>query len=249
MSRVTLPETYRFQVEHIQESSKFQPRPEGGRNAVPFPGYTVITPPWEEDPKNDAFYADLKLCQEQLSQQMNSGLLVPVPPSSFHLTLADLIWDDAYRHASTKPEFEAQLRHTIGQTFDHTQPLVSGGNPVRWQLLGLIVMPRAIGVCLLPADEQSYERIVKFRRALYQNSDLIALGIEQQYGLTAHVTLGYFGDIPSDIDCDRLTNTLSDFNLRWLDKPQEFLVHKAELRKFDDMTRYYRESDWPMMEF
>ncbi|HAZ48595.1 MAG TPA: DUF1868 domain-containing protein, partial [Cyanobacteria bacterium UBA11369] len=48
VARMTQPETYRFQVQHVQESSKFEPRPEGGRQAVPFPGYTLITPPWED---------------------------------------------------------------------------------------------------------------------------------------------------------------------------------------------------------
>ncbi|HBE51368.1 MAG TPA: DUF1868 domain-containing protein, partial [Cyanobacteria bacterium UBA11369] len=164
-----------------------------------------ITPPWEDESKNEDFYTNLKACQEQIAQQIDPGLMVPLPPSSFHLTLADLIWDDAYRHAiSEKPDFEPHLRHTIDQIFQQSQPLVSGGNPIRWQLLGLIVMPRALGVCLIPADEQSYDRIVKLRRALYQTPDLIALGIEQQYGFTAHVTLGYFGDIPSNLDSDRL---------------------------------------------
>jgi hypothetical protein len=26
-------------------------------------------------------------------------------------------------------------------------------------------------------------------------------------------------------------------------------VQRAELRKFDDMMRYYREPDWPVVEF
>ncbi|MFB2980690.1 DUF1868 domain-containing protein [Microseira sp. BLCC-F43] len=250
VARMTQPETYRFQVQHVQESSKFEPRPEGGRQAVPFPGYTLITPPWEDESKNEDFYTNLKACQEQIAQQIDPGLIVPLPPSSFHLTLADLIWDDAYRHATgEKPDFEPHLRHTIDQILKQSQPLVSGGNPIRWQLLGLIVMPRALGVSLVPADEQSYDRIVKLRRALYQTPDLIALGIEQQYGFTAHVTLGYFGDIPSNLDSDRLSNLFSDLNLQWLDNPQEILVHRAELRKFDDMTRYYREPDWPVLEF
>jgi hypothetical protein len=249
VTRMTLPEAYRFQVQNIQESYKFQPRPTGGRQAVSFPGYTIITPPGEEDAQNSDFYTNLKECQEYLVQQMPPDLMVMLPLSSFHLTLADLIWDDAYRHASEKPEYEEHLRHAIAQSFGQSQPLVSGGNPIRWQLMGLMVMPRAMGVCLVPADEQSYERIVKLRRAIYQNPDLIALGIEQQYHFTAHITLGYFGEIPSDLDRDRLSTLFSDYNLQWLDRPQEFQVHRGELRKFDDMTRYYRESDWPTLEF
>ncbi|MBD2183045.1 DUF1868 domain-containing protein [Planktothrix sp. FACHB-1355] len=249
VARMMLPETYRTQVQYIQESPKFKPLPEGGFQAVSFPGYTTITPPSEEDSENIAFYTHLKDCQEQLLQELDPGLLVAVPPASFHLTLADLIWDGAYRDANENPDFQVQLRHTIGQIFQHSQPVVGGGIPIRWQLLGLMLMPRALAVYLLPADESSYDRIVKLRQAMYQNRDLIALGIEQQYHFTAHVTLAYFGEVSPDLDRDRLSTTLSQFNRRWLENPPELVVKRAELRKFDDMTRYYREADWPVLEF
>ena len=116
-------------------------------------------------------------------------------------------------------------------------------------MLGLTVMPRAVGVCLVPKDEGSYEQILKFRRTIYQNPNLIALGIEQQYHFTAHITLGYFGNVSPNLDRDRLSNTLFQLNQQWLETPQELWVHRAELRKFDDMTRYYREPDWPVMYF
>lgn len=248
LARMTLPESYKSQVQHIQESPKFVPVAEGGRKPVPFPGYTVITPPSEEDPENNSCYTNLQHCQEQIVQQF-PGLMVPIPPASFHLTLADVIWASSFLDATENPEFEVLLRSQISQIFEQTQPLVSGGNPIKFQLLGLMIMPRAIGVSLVAKDESGYDRIVKFRRAIYQNGDLIGLGIEQQYGFTAHVTLGYFGDIPPNLDRDRLCNTLADMNLQWLDNPQELWIKRAELRKFDDMTRYYRQPDWPALEF
>lgn len=110
-------------------------------------------------------------------------------------------------------------------------------------------MTRAIGVCLAPRDESSYEEIVQFRRAIYQNPSFMALGIEQQYHFTAHITFGYFGTIPSDLDRHQISTVLSDFNHQWMDSPQELLIKRAELRKFDDMTRYYREESWPVLEF
>ncbi len=217
---------------------------------MPFPGYTVITPPWEEDAENSAFYQNLQACQEQVLQQLDENLLVPVPPDSFHVTLADLIWDSAYRHAvDENPQFETQLYSAMAQSFEKCKSLVTGSNPIRWQLLGLHIMPRALGVCLLPADEDAYDRILQLRRCIYQNHDLIALGIEQQYHFTAHVTLGYFGDVSPELDRERVSATISQLNDQWLENSQELWVHWAELRKFDDMTRYYRQPDWPILEF
>ncbi|MBD2775733.1 DUF1868 domain-containing protein [Iningainema tapete] len=248
VARMTLPEAYRSQLQHIQESSKFHSTSESGRQAVIFPGYTVITPPYEES--QSAFYAQLQSYQQQLLSHPLLDFIVPVPPASFHVTLADLIWDNAYRDACAQnPQFEVQLRSCFTQIFQECQQSMTQASPIRWQMLGLIVMPRAIGVCLVPQDESSYEQIVNLRRTIYQNPQLIALGIEQHYHFTAHVTLGYFGKIASSLDRDRLCGILSDLNQQWLLNPLPFAINSAELRKFDDMTRYYREPDWPRLDF
>ncbi|AFY34561.1 hypothetical protein [Calothrix sp. PCC 7507] len=246
---MTLPEAYRSQVQHIQESSKFQPH-SGYIQAAPFPGYTLITPPAVEESENSTFYAKLQVYQQELLKlPADSDLIVPVPSTSFHLTLADLIWDSAYRDACEKnPEFEQQLRSCFAEIFQqYQQSLTQETQPIYWQVLGLIVLPRAVGVCLVPQDERSYEQIIKFRRTIYQNPQLIALGIEQHYHFTAHITLGYFGKISSDLDRTNLSTSLSELNQQWLLNSPEFLIHRVELRQFNDMTGYYRQPDWPSL--
>lgn len=250
VARLTLPATYESQVQHIQESPKFKSDSSGKREAVYFPGYSVLTPPWADDSHNAIFYQNLKVCQDQLLAQLNPGLMMSVPPESFHLTLADLIWDSAYKHASENPQFDEKLRSCIAEIFEQAKYSIASDKQICWQPLGFMLMPRALAVCLVSKDEESYDRIIKLRRAIYQNSGLIALGIEQQYRFTAHITLGYFGEIPSDFDRDRFSNMLSELNQQWLqEEPPEFWSHTAELRKFDSMTNYYRDPDWPTLEF
>jgi hypothetical protein len=252
VARMTLPEAYKSQLQHIQESSKFQPDPEGGRQAVSFPGYTIITPPSEDESENSAFYSKLQIFQEQLLQLPHgSDLIVPVPPASFHLTLADLIWDSAYRDACDKnPKFEQQLRSCFTEILQQYPKSMAGDtHTIVWQMLGLIVMPRAIGICLIPQDQASYEQITNLRRTIYQNPNLIALGIEQHYHFTAHITLGYFGEIPPNLDRVALATMLSQLNQQWIEDTLLFLVTRAELRKFDDMMYYHREPDWPVLVF
>ncbi len=248
--RTILPETYQSQVQHIQESPKFLPQPGGSRQPAPFPGYTVITPPGGDDHQNAKLYDRLEKYQARILQHLGSDLLVPVPASSFHLTLADLIWDGAFRHAAEKPGFEAQLQQSIGQSFQQAKPL-SEGTPIRFQALGLMVMTRAIALCLVPPEEVGYERLIKFRRNVYQNHDLIAIGIEQQYYFTPHITLGYFGDLTPELNREQLAAAFNELNQQWLEEEshQEFWVHRAELRKFENMTAYHREADWPTLEF
>ena len=249
--RMTLPETYRSQVQHIQDSPKYQRHAELGLEALPFPGYTIVSPPGLDDSaENQVLFPFLERIQQQLLKRLGPEVFAPVPSASFHLTLADLIWDSAYKHAiDTSDQFEVQLRDCIAQIFQSCDGMQQG-MAIQFQVLGLMVMTRAIGVCLAPTDEGSYERILRFRRALYQNRELIGLGIEQQYYFTPHVTLGYFGTTPPIDKRATLAEDIIDLNQEWLDsEPQMFWVSQAELRKFDDMTRYYRESDWPVFQF
>ena len=247
---MTLPEAYKTQIQHIQESSKFRVHA-GVRVATPFPGYTLITPPAAEDLKNAAFYGQIEAYQRQLLELPIGGdLIVPVPAVSFHLTVADLIWDSAFHHACTKnPQFAEDLNSQLAEMFQQYQQLMTKGSPISWQMWGLIVMPRAVGVCLVPKNERSYEEIIRFRRMIYQNRKLMGLGVEQHYHFTAHVTLGYFGEIPPELDRINLSMMFSEFNQSLpLDTP-DFLINQVELRKFDDMTHYYRQPDWPSLDF
>lgn len=248
--RMTLPETYRTQVQHIQESPKYELDANTGLKAVPFPGYTIITPPGEEDAAaNQPLFAAIEQIQKQLSEQLGNDLFAVLPPSSFHLTLADLIWDSAFRHAAEDPNFETQLRDRLHQIFHVCAP-IREQKPILFQALGLMVMTRAVAICLAPTDEYSYDRILKFRRTIYQSSELIGLGIEQQYYFTPHITLGYFGTAPTEEQRQQLGDIFINLNQQWLDQdPQIYSVNRAELRKFDDMTRYYRELDWAAFEF
>ncbi|NES81935.1 MAG: DUF1868 domain-containing protein [Moorea sp. SIO2B7] len=243
---MTVPANYKQKLQNIQKSAKFE-----GEEALPFPGYTLIIPTWQDDSDNEAFYNKLKSYQEQLLEELAPGLMIPVPPESFHLTVADLIWDNRYRDAlEENTNFDNHLRDRISNSFDKYKQSFNTTSPIQLQLLGLTIFTRAIVVCLIPKDEQGYERILQARRSIYQNPGIIALGIEQHYHFTAHITLGYFGEIAPDLDRDRTLSALAVLNDKWLEiEPPLLTIKKAELRKFDDMMHYYRQPDWPVLEF
>jgi hypothetical protein len=250
VAKMTLPATYESQVKNIQESPKFRLTADGTRQPVSFPGYSIITPPGAEDPANAGVYQDLARCQQKLIEQVEPDLLVLVEPASFHFTLADLIWDSAYRMATdANPEFESKLLDRIEDSFKiYQNSVVETSEPIRWQIMGLTVRPRAIEVSLVPKDESSYDRIIAFRRAIYQSSSLISLGIEQQYYFTAHTTLAYFANVHQEVDRARLSDTLQEYNMHWLDNPQEIILAQGQLRKFTDMYTYERQSNFPIVQ-
>jgi len=245
VARLTLPDAYQEQLPHLQPSPKFQ---QG--QPQPFPGFSVITPPAAEDSLNEGFYKELTEIQTQILERF-SGWLNPVPLSSFHLTLADLVWDAQYRSAvADNPNFEADLKRCIQASFEQYRPSWSPEGTAQWQNLGLLVFPRALAVALVPCQESDYDPVCQLRRLIYQNSQLIGLGVEQQYNFTAHITLGYFGDIPEGLPLEDIRQQLGLWNEYWLSKPPQILkITQAQLRYFADMTHFERQPDYPALKF
>lgn len=245
VARLTLTATYETQLENIQKSPKFK-----GNEAVYFPGYSIITPLALEDRDNTDFYDHLGEFQQQLMEQVEPGLIIPVPPDSFHFTVADLIWDSTYKQAvAERTNFDQQLKDCIRDSFQSYQQVTINKNPSQWQILGLLVFPRSLVVGLVPKDEPSYQQIAQLRRSIYQNAGLMALGIDQRYYFTAHITLGYFGEISSQFKRQDLANLLSIFNDRWLEiDPQILNIKEVQLRKFADMITFHTEEDTPKIE-
>lgn len=246
VARLTRRASLRSQLATIQSSPKFK-----DGQAVPFPGYSAVVPFWEGNAETLVLSDKLARVQQQLLEQLDDGLMVPVAPASFHLTLADLIWDEAYREAVRKnPAFEEQLRDRVARCFAQCAPPDGKNRPIPMQVLGSILRPRAIMLALVPQTEEGYDRILQLRRTIYQNSNLMALGIEQQYDFTGHITLGYFDQISPELNRDRVAEILDSFNEQWLETTMPSpVVDCVQLCKFDDMNHFYREPDWPELKF
>jgi hypothetical protein len=243
VAKLTLPDTYASQATNLQESPKFLLQ---GQQRVPasFPGYSIITPTANSDGDNRSLYENLQHCQQTIAKHTPTDFVAMVSPDSFHLTVADLVWDNSYHAlADSDPSFEEKLRTQIATGMESYQ---STAKPVQWQIMGLMLRPRAIAVSLVPRNEESYDRIIAFRRSVYQNPGLMSLGVEQQYHFTAHITIAYFGNIQQDFDQPAFCDLLQDINMQWIDAPQEMQISALELRKFTDMNHYQREPQWPV---
>jgi 2'-5' RNA ligase len=247
MMRATLPEAYQAQVNHIQESSKFS-RDGETWVASQFPGYTVVTPPGSQDGANAGLYDFLTQYQAQVTATLGTDLFIPIPRETFHLTIADLIWDRAYAHAvEADSNFDEKLQASIAESFQQSAHLRSQ-QPIPFRAAGLMVMTRALSISLAATDETSYQQIIDFRRSVYQNPHLMSIGIEQQYHFTPHITLGYFGSL-TGVDRVALAQTIDQLNQPWLETEKTFWVKEAQLRRFSDMEHYDREATWATFEF
>lgn len=238
--QMTSPANYEQQLDNIQSSPKFN---QG--NPVEFPGFSLITPPWAEDNINNNFYQFLEKAQTQLKQLLGENLFIVLPPQTFHITIADLIWEKSYLNAvKANSQFDDLLIKQISNIFQQYNNIITINNPLELEVLGLSIFPRAIAVCLAPT-EASYEPIIKLRQLIYQDEQIIKLGIEQQYEFAAHVTLGYFGKVDENLNPEQVKSVLINISDQWLEEvPPLFQIKNIELRKFNDMVTYIRQPNW-----
>ena len=238
--QMTVPSNYKQQLKNIQSSPKFI-----DGKPVDFPGFSIITPPQSEDNYNQEFYQDLEATVSQLKEKLGADFFLGLPLESFHLTIADLIWEKTYINAvKENPDFDNLLIVEIAKIFQEYQSFLTEIPPLELEVLGLSIFPRAIAVCLSPT-EASYEPIIKLRQLIYQNEQIMKLGIEQQYDFAAHVTLGYFDKIDGDIDLEKVESAIKEVNDLWIENPANlFQLKQFELRKFTDMINYNRQAEW-----
>ncbi|BAQ65472.1 hypothetical protein [Geminocystis sp. NIES-3709] len=238
--QMTLPSNHKQQLKNIQSSPKFI-----NGKPVEFPGYSVITPPYGEENYNQEFYQNLKLIEDQLIEKLDPNFFLGLPSESFHLTLADLIWETTYISAvKENPDFDNLLISEMSKIFKEYEFSLGDIQSLELEVLGISIFPRAITVCLAPS-ENSYEPIIKLRQLIYQNEQIMKLGIEQHYDFAAHVTLGYFHKVDENIDLDKIESIIKEINDLWIENPAPtFNLKQFELRKFTDMINYIREPDW-----
>lgn len=238
--QMTLPANYKQQLKNIQSSPKFI-----DGKPVEFPGYSVITPPYAEENYNREFYQNLQLIASRLMEELGDDFFLGLPPESFHLTLADLIWEKIYLNTvKENPDFDNILISEMAKIFQEYESSLVNNQSLELEVIGLSIFPRAVAVCLAPT-ESSYEPIIKLRQLIYQNEQIINLGIEQQYDFSAHVTLGYFDKIDDNLDLDKIESIVKEINDLCLENTAPiFKLKEFELRKFTNMVNYIREPEW-----
>lgn len=240
----TLVSAYENQLTNAQASPKFQQR-----QVVPFAGFSLVTPTAADDPTNGEFYRQLTTVQQEVVRILDP-CFIPLPTPSLHLTVADLIWDGHYEDLRRQnPDFEQLLCNHIQHSFADYR-IQQGEFPAcQWQVLGLFVLPRSLGVALVPRREADYVPLFDLRRMVYQDSDLIALGIEQQYRYTAHITLGYFdAAIETLPDVAGVSHQLAAINDQWLGAdPLTLEVITVQLRHFTDMAHFIYAPHYPSL--
>lgn len=172
---------------------------------LPFYGNTVVF-----DLSVDTKQA-LQQFQKELYQSAGWMLSQKLEPSTFHMTLHDLL---------NGPELSEELRFAMAEAEEKVKPILEqwkGQLPLRMKATWLFNMVNtSIVLGLVPADEASWRRLDEMYTAL---ESVVHLG----YALTPHITMAYFKP-----------GTYSQYDLNYLRRVLHPVDMELEL-KMDDL--------------
>jgi 2'-5' RNA ligase len=225
---------------------RFRREETGEWRALARHGYTITTPPFleERDLANVATYARLADIQQAVTARLGLGRCSPVPVTSFHFTIVGLASGTTYEEKVSGLE-ETALRQAVSACFDGLQ--IRGTIPM--EIRGLALFSKGVVIALAGArDEGGYQRLQALRQALYGDDVLRRLGVQRKHRFMGHVTMCYIEHRLESQDRAALARSLTQVNEQFFANPLPFNVTRAELRKFDDLSRFYREDRWPILE-
>lgn len=225
---------------------RFAKGADGDWEPIGHPGYTVITPTFVDDSENISTYARLGDVQHFLLKRLGVATNAPAPITAFHLTVADLVAGKTYT-GKVQGSKQQQLLQALFFVFNR---LALDGE-IRLKIFGLSLFEAGFIIAVVGAtDASGYERLMLFRNAIYNDTQLRDLGVERKFKFTGHITLAYIEeDALSEQDRDRIAKTLTVANCNLFAKPLPLEVVRAEVRKFDNMSAFYRQGGWPVFDF
>ncbi|HWQ43810.1 MAG TPA: hypothetical protein VN456_17510, partial [Desulfosporosinus sp.] len=127
---------------------------------------------------------------------------------------------------------------------------ISSSTSVKYEVKGLSVFPQGVIAAIVsPVTENDYQRLQALRDYLYTDKVLKNLGVERKRSFYGHITLFYIEEKLSGKDRRMLADAVIDINKRFFSTPLPFNLTRAEVRKFNNFSEFYRRDYWPVYVF
>ena len=209
-----------------------------------FRGVSVLSASGAKEQCNQRCLAWLSEMQNHLRTTFSDGDFFWLPPDHLHLTIADLIAGPIYESSVQE---EDDFEHRFVQALDSIRTKrAQSAKPLRWRPAGIVFFEHAIGCVLTPFADKDYSPLVQLREMIYNNDELLALGVKLPRPYIAHFTLGYFASAPTQEKKASWLAHYEDVSSLFLTE-REWVVSGAELVSFDDMITYRQHrSGWSL---
>lgn len=249
VEKVLKEETIRELAGQVKTLGKFRESSEGQWEPVAYPGYTVITPTLADDRENIGFYGLLSDIGEELFWKILFPGIVWAPTIAQHMTIGRLISGDVFVSRILNSR-EEELLFSLNKLFTKVsnRGILGNSGTLRYEVKGLSIFPQGVIAAIVsPAAEDDYRRLQIFREYLYTDQVLMNLGVERKRSFHGHITLFYIEEELSEKDKSLLADAVIDINRRFFSMPLPFNIGRAEVRKFDNFTEFYRKDQWPVL--
>ena len=218
---------------------------------ISYMGLTIITPPMEDENNdgNRRTYEKLVQIQQDIIDKLGNEKLAPVPPASFHMTLADLVSGDNY-DTHVHPH-ERKFIDELSRVFGY---LSLEDKKIDMEIAGLSMFDMGVVIAVLKAlESDGFDRWRFFRDAIYSDPELKntykVSGFEPY---TGHITMFYVEDVLFRYERDRLGDILNIINENIKEEGDvdfKLSVEKGEVRYFENMGSFKRKPNYPVYNF
>ncbi len=203
---------------------------------TPYQGHAVLAV-LNSTPDNDATARTLSEVQQALMAGFdNRDAFYPLPPASFHQTLANTLSDENYHRqvvragiADVYPERVATILGSLAAD--------AGEVPVM-RMVGISLFGTALGVLGVFHEKAAFDRVLALRDLFYGHPDIAALGIKRTRPFIGHITLGYIEANMDEAERVRLVGVVSDLNRGLAEQNLLFSMPVAELRAYDHLAEF-----------
>ncbi|SEI79397.1 hypothetical protein SAMN05192553_101313 [Cyclobacterium xiamenense] len=230
--------------DHFQFGKKFR-LVNGKWETLPYRGFAFVCMV-KDNSGNDSLLDELRSYQQQLLTGALRDQIYPLPPDSFHQTIANLLSGSRFATHIETPGLTTDYPRMVEQALREIVPF-SHPKPLVMQMIGLGIFGSAFGVLGIIPNETDYNKIVYFRNKLYQAPQMNRMGIQWTRPFIGHITLGYFGEdiVKSDVRQKQLIERCISLNQTIKKEGHKFTLHTAQLRRYEDLSRFEHPSNYP----
>ncbi|HTR29831.1 MAG TPA: hypothetical protein VMH27_11210 [Puia sp.] len=223
-------------------------RYEDGRWAAqPYPGFAVLSMV-DEYAGNESLAGILAAVQNELLERCPwDGAIYPLPPDSFHQTVANMLSAQRFLQRVAAAELEGAYPGMVKRAFGQIGMKRKG--PVEMRLIGLSIFGTALGALGVFEQKEHYERILRFRAGLYADPGLAALDVRMTRPFIGHITLAYVESELSAGQRRQLAETANVLNGHIKEVRPVFRFSGTGLRRYEHLTSFTRADGYPCFEF
>lgn len=202
-------------------------------HVLQFPGNTIIC---FADPQSSA-YQEAEWAQQHLAKQPYAHKFAMLPPSSFHMTVIELLCDDVRqveRWSSHLP-LDSPLAET-DEYFIQTVARVAPPSNFRMVFSHLSLGTVGLSLTLTPADDETASALQNYRDAI---AEVTGVRFPDHSSYVFHLSLAYRIIQLSDKEAQQLETVAQQINQRLSEHFGVLNTGQPVLTFFDDMFAFY----------